>query len=455
MSSEHSPTRIGVAIVEQDGKFLVGVRQPTQTLAGKAEFPGGKCLPEESAAACAVRETAEETGLDVIAEELLYQIEHRYSHDVVALQFWLCRLVDVEQSEPAEHFLLATTPLLEQLDFPKRTVRHRFAAEAGVGLMRALVLNEGQLRYRSDYESKPPETPATNLVPVNVLMAGICETDLQLVAGYMNFAGVPGHEFCGIATSGKYAGQRVVGEINCSCGNCSYCALSLGRHCPHRTVIGILNHDGAFADQLYVPEENLYPVPDEVSTEEAVFVEPLAAAYEIVSQVKFKAEDRIAILGDGRLGNLCAQVLHQEPGEVIVLGRHPHKLDRLHKLGISTELSENIAQERQFEYVVDCTGSASGIEAALGYVRPRGTIILKTTVAGTQSLSLAPFVIDELTLIGSRCGLFAPAIAALQHGQIDVKSLIDSRYPLESGLEAFERAQTPGVMKVLLEISAG
>ncbi|QDU78515.1 2-deoxy-scyllo-inosamine dehydrogenase [Polystyrenella longa] len=321
-------------------------------------------------------------------------------------------------------------------------------------MMRALVLKSGELAYASDYQAAPPTPPSkSSLITVRVLQAGICETDLQLVAGYMGYEGVLGHEFCGIAMEGKYAGQRVVGEINCACGNCEYCQRELGRHCPQRTVIGILNHDGAFADQLYVPEENILPVPDSVPTEEAVFVEPLAAALEILEQIEFNATDRIAILGDGRLGNLCAQVLQQQPGEVIVLGRHQAKLDRLDQLGIAAALADNVLAERQFDYVVDCTGSASGIESALGYVRPRGTIILKTTIAGTQPLNLAPFVIDELTLVGSRCGLFAPALQALEERAIDVRGLIDSRFPLEQGLAAFERASTPGVMKVLLDIS--
>ncbi|MCA9039637.1 MAG: alcohol dehydrogenase catalytic domain-containing protein [Planctomycetaceae bacterium] len=319
--------------------------------------------------------------------------------------------------------------------------------------MRALVLKSGKLSYELNYASAPPVPPSKSpLIPVRVLQAGICETDLQLVAGYMNYEGVLGHEFCGIATEGKYTGQRVVGEINCGCDDCEYCQRQLGRHCPHRTVIGILQHDGAFADQLYVPEENLCPLPDSVSTEEAVFVEPLAAAFEILEQVSFRSGDRIAILGDGRLGNLCAQVLHQQAGEVIVLGRHQNKLNRLKNFGIETAFAEDVPAERQFDFVVDCTGSPSGMESALSYVRPRGTIILKTTVAGTQKLSLAPFVIDELTLVGSRCGLFAPAIKALAEKRIEVTSLIDSRYPLEEGLAAFDRARSPGVMKVLLDI---
>ena len=321
--------------------------------------------------------------------------------------------------------------------------------------MRALVLKSGELVFDADYQAALPTPPSPSaLIPVRVLTAGICETDLQLVAGYMGFEGVLGHEFVGIATEGKYAGKRVVGEINCACGDCEFCERDLGRHCPRRTVIGILNHDGAFADTIFVPEENLLPVPDSVPTEIAVFTEPLAAAFEILEQVTFRDGDRIAVLGDGRLGNLCAQVLAPTDGDVMVLGRHASKLERIDELGIAAALAEDVPVERQFDYVVDCTGSASGIEAALGFVRPRGTIILKTTIAGTQELSLAPFVIDEITLIGSRCGRFAPALQALAEKRVEVRSLIDSRFPLEEGVAAFQRAKSPGVMKVLFEIAA-
>lgn len=319
--------------------------------------------------------------------------------------------------------------------------------------MRALVLENAKLKYEPNYQSITASKTRSELIEVKVLQAGICETDLQLVQGYMQFQGTLGHEFCGIAQSGKYAGQRVVGEINCGCNNCDVCQMGLVRHCPNRTVIGILNHDGAFADTVLVPEQNLLPVPDSVFTSAAVFVEPLAAAFEILEQVQFKPSDKIGLLGDGRLGNLCAQVLQTTPAKLTVLGKHDSKLKHLDAMGINTTLVTNCEPTRQFDYVIDCTGSPTGIETALGYVRPRGTVILKTTVAGTQTLSLAPFVIDEITLLGSRCGLFAPAIDALAQKQIKVDYLIDSIHPLEEGLNAFERAQSPGVMKVLLDIN--
>ena len=288
---------------------------------------------------------------------------------------------------------------------------------------------------------------------VNVSCAGVCETDLQLIKGYMGFRGVLGHEFVGVAMSGPYAGQRVVGEINCSCWQCDTCRSGFPTHCPNRTVLGILNHDGAFADTIAVPQRNLHRVPDTIPDEIAVFTEPVAAAFQISAQISIRRQDRVVVLGDGRLGNLCAQVLARLADRVLVVGKHRQKLALLESMGIETRLLSDTLSERAADVVADCTGSESGLPTALKLVRPRGTIVLKTTVAGAQTMSWAPFVIDEVTLVGSRCGPFDRALAALEGGEVDVRPLISDRIGLSEGTRALERAQEKGVLKVLIEVS--
>jgi threonine dehydrogenase-like Zn-dependent dehydrogenase len=315
--------------------------------------------------------------------------------------------------------------------------------------MRAIVLDD-QVHLATE---RPAPTPAPGEVLVRVTRAGVCETDLQLIKGYMGFRGVLGHEFVGVAESGSMEGCRVVGEINCACLVCDTCRKGLPTHCPNRTVLGILNHDGAFADLIAVPENNLHAVPDSLSDDVAVFTEPVAAAFQIPDQMTIGQKDRIAVLGDGRLGNLCAQVLAQLSDDVLVIGKHPEKLAILAGMGISTTLLSDSLDARAYDMVVDCTGSESGLPAALKLVRPRGTIVLKTTVAGAQTLAWAPFVIDEVTLIGSRCGPFEQALEALSEGHVQVEPLIADRFDLSKGLEALERAQMKGILKVLLDVN--
>lgn len=314
--------------------------------------------------------------------------------------------------------------------------------------MRALVL-DGHVELQPDH---PAPTPAEGEVLVRVLRAGICETDLQLVKGYMGFRGTLGHEFVGVAESGPFAGRRVVGEINCSCRVCETCRRGLSTHCPNRTVLGILDHDGAFADLVAVPQANLHLVPDSVPDEVAVFTEPLAAAFQVPAQVAIRRGDRVIVLGDGRLGNLCAQVLAGLSDHVLVIGKHPSKLALLAARGIETALLPDVHGSRLADVVVDCTGSETGLPASLRLVRPRGTIVLKTTVAGAQTLALAPIVIDEVTIVGSRCGPFDRALDALARGRIDVAPLVSERFDLSRGVEALERARTGQVLKVLLEV---
>jgi threonine dehydrogenase-like Zn-dependent dehydrogenase len=315
--------------------------------------------------------------------------------------------------------------------------------------VRAIVLEQNEVQLQQE---RPSPNPAADEVLVRVTRAGVCETDLQLIKGYMGFHGVLGHEFVGVAESGPYAGQRVVGEINCACWTCDTCRRGLQTHCPNRTVIGILNHDGAFADLIAVPQRNLHRVPDSIPDDMAVFVEPVAAAFQIPAQLVINTSDRIIVLGDGRLGNLCAQVLASIADDVLVVGKHPEKLALLESMGVRTALLSDSLPERAADVVVDCTGSESGLPSALKLVRPRGTIVLKTTVAGAQTLAWAPFVIDEITLVGSRCGPFDRALEALEHGLIDVEPLIMARFSLSKGLMALQRAQQKGVVKVLLEM---
>jgi threonine dehydrogenase-like Zn-dependent dehydrogenase len=315
--------------------------------------------------------------------------------------------------------------------------------------MRAVVLDES-VRLATDH---PEPAPGAGEVLVRVVCAGVCETDLQLVKGYMGFKGVLGHEFVGVAESGPYQGHRVVGEINCACHRCATCRAGLPTHCPNRTVLGILNHDGVFADMIAVPQRNLHLVPDALPTDVAVFTEPLAAAYQIPAQLAVGRNDRVVVLGDGRLGNLCAQVLAHLSNRVTVVGKHTSKLALVSARGIATELLADLQGERFADIVVDCTGSATGLPTALRLVRPRGTIVLKTTVAGSQELAWAPFVIDEVTLVGSRCGPFDRALRGLVAGEVDVRPLLHDRFDLSRGVEAIARAQQPGVLKVLLDVA--
>jgi threonine dehydrogenase-like Zn-dependent dehydrogenase len=312
-------------------------------------------------------------------------------------------------------------------------------------------LDGDRISQRSDY---PIPAPRDGEVLVRVTGAGICETDLQLIRGYMGFRGVLGHEFVGVAESGPWKGRRVVGEINCSCWTCPTCVAGRPSHCPHRTVIGILNHDGAFADFIAVPQRNLHAVPDSIPDDVAVFTEPLAAAFQIPAQVSVDHDSRIVVLGDGRLGNLCAQVLAGISSRVTVVGKHREKLALLKgRRDIAIRLLSEIEPSHDHDLVVDCTGSPTGLPTALSLVRPRGTVVLKTTVAGEQTMAWAPIVIDEVTIVGSRCGPFDRALKALEAEEVDVRPLISARYNLSDGVAAIEHAQSKPALKVLLDVS--
>lgn len=317
--------------------------------------------------------------------------------------------------------------------------------------MKGLWLEQQTLYLRDDLPC--PEPPPDEAL-VRVLRAGICNTDLELLRGYYPYRGVLGHEFVGQVEAGpaEWLGRRVVGEINAACGTCHACRQGQPRHCSQRTVLGIVNRNGAFAEYLTLPVANLHPLPDSVSTDAATFVEPLAAALEIQEQVAIAPETNVLVVGDGKLGQLVAQTLALTGCNLVVAGRHPQKLQRLGDRGIATTLSEAV-ETAAFEVAVECAGNASGFEVARRALRPRGTLVLKSTYADRLSLDVSSLVVDEITLVGSRCGPFAPAIALLANHQVDVTSLIADRFPLDEALAAFDRAQTRGTLKVLLEMS--
>jgi threonine dehydrogenase-like Zn-dependent dehydrogenase len=288
---------------------------------------------------------------------------------------------------------------------------------------------------------------------IRVRQAGICATDLEIVKGYMGFTGVLGHEFVGEVVSSPdkdLVGQRVCGEINIVCGRCDLCLSGLSTHCRNRTVLGILNHDGAFAEYLRLPVINLHVLPKTVDDDQAVFVEPLAAAFQVLKQVQIDSRKWVTVLGDGRLGLLVAQVLRDVGCAVRVIGKHPQKLAMCEKWSIRSRPLADIVPRHDQDIVVDCTGSAAGLELALAMVRPRGTVVLKSTYASGKAMNLAPVVIDEINIVGSRCGPFREAIRALAEKRVDVTSLIHRRIKLDQGLEAMELAGRPGVLKVIL-----
>ena len=315
--------------------------------------------------------------------------------------------------------------------------------------MQALVF-DGKPRLRD----VPAPTPPRGEALLRVLKAGICSTDLEITRGYMGYKGVLGHEFVARVEKGPRAwmGKRVVGEINCVCGRCALCRAGLSNHCTSRTVLGIAGRDGAFAEFTVLPVRNLHEVPESVSDAEACFVEPLAAALQVPRQVRFDKAQEVVVLGDGRLGQLVARVLKPRVKRVTLVGRHAAKLEAADKQGIQTCLEKEFVPKATAPIVIDATGSATGLELAMRTVRPRGTLVLKSTVAAGAELNLAPLVIDEITVVGSRCGPFPEAVAALAARQIDVSALISAEMPLSKGIEALEAARDGRNIKVLLDV---
>lgn len=290
---------------------------------------------------------------------------------------------------------------------------------------------------------------------VRVLKSGICNTDVEIVRGYQNFQGTIGHEFVGVveeSTGAKHLiGKRVVGEINAGCGVCELCASGDSRHCLSRTVLGIVGRDGAHAEFLQLPAVNLFPVPDEISDEEAVFVEPLAAAFGITEQVEIFPETRVAVIGDGKLGNLCAQSVVLKSRNVFLIGKHKEKLILVEKRNIEGVLLEDALKlKRQFDVVVEASGSETGFNLALDLLKPRGKLVLKSTFHSKANWQAWRVVVDEITIIGSRCGRFAPALELLRNKLVDVKNLISEEFSLAEGVKAMKYAEQKGVLKVLL-----
>ena len=288
---------------------------------------------------------------------------------------------------------------------------------------------------------------------LRLLAGGICNTDLELQRGYYGFAGTPGHEFVAEvadADTPALIGKRVAGEINLACTHCDWCRRGLGRHCPNRTVLGIVRHPGAFAEFFTLPERNLHVLPDDVPTSSAVFLEPLAAACEILDQVSIPPGERIAVLGDGKLGLLIAMVLSAHGYRVHQFGRHAAKLAIAARCGVDTEIAATMPAAA-YDWVVDATGSPEGLRSAAAMTRPRGTVILKSTVHGAVALDIAPIIVNEITLVGSRCGRFEAALPLLAHPLVRGQDLIAARFPLAEAPQAFARAAGKGMLKVLLE----
>lgn len=299
---------------------------------------------------------------------------------------------------------------------------------------------------------RPKRGPGEALI--KVMLAGICGTDRQILKGYSDFRGIPGHEFVGRVVEcedANWIGKRVVGEINVTCRACGWCRRGLGRHCPHRTVMGIINRPGAFADFVTLPTVNLHEVPPDVPDEAAVFTEPVAAACEIVEQMPIPLGTLVAVLGDGRLGLLVAQVLRHAQAEVTVIGRHDEKLDLARKWGMNIINAERQSiPARSFTMVVEATGSPQGLEQALQIVEPRGTVVMKSTFHQPASFDTARLVVDEISLLGSRCGNFAQALELLRRRNIRVQGLISRIFPLDAGVEAFEHMDKTPCLKILL-----
>ena len=315
--------------------------------------------------------------------------------------------------------------------------------------MKATFFDGKQMIFDNNYPD-----PEFNETLVQVNLAGICGTDLEILNGYMKYSGILGHEFVGTvvkSNNSNLIGKRVVGEINAGCTKCDFCIKGMERHCPSRTVLGILKRDGAFAEFLSLPEKNLHVIPDSISDEQAVFVEPLAAAFEINEQISLKPEWNVAVVGDGRLAQLIIQVIKLTCSNITCFGKHQNKLEGLIQSGIKIKIGIESTDEQLFDLVVEATGSNSGFTDTMKLVKPRGTVVLKSTITSRENLDLTSTIINEITLIGSRCGLFKPAIDALATGVISVNSMIDSTFSLDKFEDAIIHAKKPNTLKVFLK----
>lgn len=317
--------------------------------------------------------------------------------------------------------------------------------------MKAVVFDNG-LKLDNNYPMPVPQKGEA-LIKVNTI--GICNTDYEITLGYMGYKGILGHEFTGVvekAENKDLIGKRVVGEINCGCGQCDWCAQGLERHCFNRSTLGIWQREGCFAEYVCLPEKNLLVIPDNVTDEEAVFVEPLAAALEILEQVHIPPYKRVIVLGDGKLELIIALALNAAGLDITLVGKHEEKLNIAKAQGVKTELLNNLKIEKAYDFVVEATGSITGFETSLALTKPRGTLILKSTIAASKEFNLAPIVIDEITVLGSRCGQFAPALRMLEQKRIDVKPLISDIYAIDDSIAAFERNKEKSSVKVLVKV---
>lgn len=320
-------------------------------------------------------------------------------------------------------------------------------------IMRAVVF-DGSLHVVDHY---PTPEIRPGWARIHIQTAGICKTDLELMKGYKGFQGVLGHEFIGVVEAcdqKEWIGKKVVGEINAACGDCHWCRKGLGRHCPARTTLGITSHDGCMADYCILPVSNLVEIPADISDDRAVLTEPLSAACEIIEQLPLTGSERAVVLGDGRLGILCAWALSTVISDITLAGHHPEKLQiaKWRHIQTATDLT---SVEGCADIVVDATGSVSGVIEAMKLCRPRGTIVLKTTIADRGDINLAPVVVNEIKMIGSRCGQFRDGIKMLQdYPEMPLTRLITDRYPIAEAISAFDRAARPDALKVLLQINS-
>ena len=317
--------------------------------------------------------------------------------------------------------------------------------------MKALVLKNSKISLEEI--EKPQRQKNESLIKVH--LAGICNTDIELSKGYMGFNGVLGHEFVGKVVESDnqdLLNKRVVGEINLGCGKCSWCLSGISRHCPNRTVLGIDKKDGVMAEYVTLPNENLHVIPENVTDEQAVFTEPLAAAFEILEQVHFPPGIKVLLLGDGKLGQLIARVLHSNGIDLLVVGKNKPKLHLLKSLGVNTIFAKDF-KSQEFPIVIEATGTADGFMKAVECTQPRGTLVLKSTIAEKSGMNLAPVVVKEITIVGSRCGPFKPALKSLELNKIKTEDLITEIFAFEDAEAAFRRAMDSDTLKILLKIS--
>ena len=321
--------------------------------------------------------------------------------------------------------------------------------------MKAIVFDK-ELKLDNNY---PKPVPQKGEALIRVTLAGICNTDYEITKGYMGYVGILGHEFVGVVEDvndedKSLIGKRVVAEISYGCNDpdCEWCAKKNYRHCPNRHTLGIWRKDGCFAEYMTMPTNVLFEIPDNVPDEQAVFVEPLAAACEITEQLHIEPTQKVLVLGDGKLGLTTALTLHAQNFDVLLVGKHQNKLDIAAAQGVKTQLLSSFTQEKIYDVVVEATGTASGFETSMALTKPRGTLVLKSTVASGKELNLAPIVIDEITVLGSRCGQFGPAIRLLENNRIDFKPFISKTYPIDQALEAFEANKSKESVKILIKI---